>query len=60
MTVDRLIAQIVKYGRQGILIALLLLLALAIVKFFGISLPIRTPDHITLAYLAGAYWLTKG
>lgn len=60
MTVDRLLAQIIKYGRQGILIALLFVLAVAILAKLGISLPIRTVDHITLAYLAGAYWLTKG
>jgi hypothetical protein len=59
VTVDRLLAQIIKYGRQGILIALLFLLAVAILVKLGISLPIRTVDHITLAYLAGAYWLTK-
>jgi hypothetical protein len=60
VTVDRLLAQIIKYGRQGILIALLFLLAIAILAKFGDFLPIRTVDHITLAYLAGAYWLTKG
>jgi len=60
VTVDRLLAQIIKYGRQGILIALLFVLAVAILAKLGISLPIRTVDHITLAYLAGAYWLTKG
>lgn len=59
MTIDTAVAQAIKYGRQAILVALLVLLAAVILQRFGVRLPISTPDHVTLAYLAGAYWLTK-
>ena len=45
--------------RRCILVTLLALLAATILRHFGVSLPLRSPDHVTLAYLAGIYWLTK-
>ena len=59
MTIDNLIAQAIKYLRQAVLITLLALLAVYILRTFGVSLPIRAPGHIELAYLAGAFWLLK-
>ena len=59
MTVDQAISQVTKYARQAILIALLIMLAVILLKQFGVTLPIRSIGHVELAYLAGAYWLTK-
>lgn len=59
MTIDTAVAHAIKYGRQIILVALLVLLAAVILQRFGVRLPISTPGHIELAYLAGVYWLTK-
>jgi len=59
VTLDSLVAQATKYLKQGIVIALLFVLAVTILKIFGVTVPIRTPGHIELAYLAGAYWLIK-
>jgi len=59
VTIDNLIQNAIKYARQGILIALLLLLAVVILRQLGVILPIRAIGHVELAYMAGVYWLTK-
>lgn len=59
MTIDKAIQLAIKYGRQAILLALLVLIGTVILRQFGVSLPLKSPDPITLAYMAGAYWLTK-
>jgi len=59
VTVDSLIQKVTKYLRQGVLIALLFCVGIVVIKSLGLDIPIRAVDHITLAYLAGAYWLTK-
>lgn len=42
-------------------VALLILLSITVIlaKAFGFVIPLRTPGHIELAYLAGAYWLVR-
>ncbi len=45
--------------RRVILAMLLASVAIVLLKAFGVVIPIRTLGHIELAYLAGAYWLTK-
>jgi len=42
-----------------VLAAILLLLAVILLRQFGVSVPLRTIGHVELAYLAGVYWLTK-
>jgi uncharacterized membrane protein len=59
VTIDSLVAQAIKHMKQGILVALLFVLAVTILKIFGVTIPVRTPGHIELAYLAGSYWLIK-
>ena len=59
MTADKALGVTVKYLRLAILVALLASLAIIILKQVGVILPIRAFDHVTLAYLAGCYWLTK-
>ena len=59
VTIDKLLQLITKYARQFILIALLLLFVAVILRQLGVILPIRSIGHVELAYLAGAYWLTK-
>lgn len=34
-------------------------LAVVLLRSFGISIPLRGLGHVELAYLAGAYWLSK-
>lgn len=59
VTIDKLLQLVTKYARQCILLALLLLLVIVILRQLGVILPIRSIGHIELAYLCGAYWLTK-
>lgn len=59
MTVDSLIQKVTKYLRQGVLIALLFCVGVVVIKSLGVDIPVRAIDHVALAYLAGAYWLTK-
>ena len=59
MTADAIVSQITAWLRKAILLLLLVTLAVILVRAFGIVIPIRTLGHIELAYLAGAYWLTK-
>lgn len=59
MTADAIVSQITAWLRKAILLLILITLAVIIVRAFGIVIPIRTLGHIELAYLAGAYWLTK-
>ena len=59
MTADAIASQITTWLRKAILLLILVTLAVILVRAFGIVIPIRTLGHIELAYLAGAYWLTK-
>lgn len=59
MTADAIVSQIIGWLRKAILLLILVTLAVILVRAFGIVIPIRTLGHIELAYLAGAYWLTK-
>ena len=59
MTADAIVSQITGWLRKAILLLILVTLAVILLKAFGIVIPIRTLGHIELAYLAGAYWLTK-
>lgn len=38
-------------------VVILALIAISILRHFGVSLPIRPMGHVELAYLAGAFWL---
>ena len=59
MTADAIVSQITGWLRKAILLLILVTLAVILLKAFGIVIPLRTLGHIELAYLAGAYWLTK-
>lgn len=55
-----IIAKITTWTRRIALLALSLLILAVIAKTAGYSMPmINVANHETLAYLAGAYWLTK-
>jgi hypothetical protein len=59
VTIDQAANQIIAWLRKAVLVVLLISLAVILLKTFGVQLPIRTLGHVELAYLAGAYWLTK-
>lgn len=59
MTANAVIAQIIDALRKVALVLILVSLAVILIRAFGIVIPIRTLGHIELAYLAGAYYLTK-
>ena len=59
MTARALIDEIVYWLKTAILIMLLIVLAVTVLRAFGIAIPFRGIGHVELAYLAGAYWLTK-
>lgn len=45
--------------RYAILAMLLVSVVVILLRSFGVSIPLRGLGHVELAYLAGAYWLTK-
>lgn len=59
MTAQQLASQIIAWLRTAIALLILVSIAAELVRTLGVQLPIRSLDHIELAYLAGAYWLTK-
>ena len=59
MTANAVIAQIIDVLRKVALVLILVSLAVILIRAFGVVIPIRTLGHIELAYLAGAYFLTK-
>lgn len=59
MTAEAIVSQITAWLRKAILLLILITLAVILLKAFGVAIPLRTLGHIELAYLAGAYWLTK-
>lgn len=56
-------AKVIAYARDTVLALVLITAAISLVlmiaKVLGIQVPIRIPDTTALAYIAGAYWLTK-
>lgn len=59
MTINQAIDQAAAWFRKAILLLLLVCIAAILIRQFGVTLPIRLPGHVELAYLAGAFWLTK-
>lgn len=59
MTAQQVIAQIIAWLRTAIALLILVSIAAELVRILGVQLPIRSIGHVELAYLAGAYWLTK-
>ena len=59
MTADTILAEIVRWLRLAALLMILVTLVVVLLKTFGIAVPLRGLGHVELAYLAGAYWLTK-
>jgi hypothetical protein len=51
MTIDAALAQAAQ--------AALKIVMFGLVALIGVSIPVRTVDHQTIAYLAGAYWLIR-
>ena len=43
----------------AVVIMLLASVVVILLRSLGVIIPIRTPGHIEMAYLAGVYWLTK-
>lgn len=62
MNAQQVVNQIVGWIQQAVGIALLLLIAGAVIRHLGVSLPLRlpAPNATELAYLCGAYWLWRG
>lgn len=60
MTIDQVISTAMGWAHKLIGIALLILIAATMAKYYGIRLPVHTPGHVELAYLCGAYWLARG
>ena len=48
-----------KYTQYLPAIVLLAMLAMILLRYLGVPLPVTTPEPIALAYLCGCYWLTK-
>lgn len=59
MTFNDAVAQTFAALRLAVLFMILVSLAVILVRAFGVVIPIRTLGHIELAYIAGAYYLTK-
>lgn len=59
MTANQIITEITGWLRKAITIMVLVLLAAVLAKGFGIKIPVKTLSYTEMAYLAGAYWLTK-
>lgn len=58
---DAVATRLITWLRRAVLIAILVLLSVALLKAFGVKLPLPARiGHVELAYLAGVYWLTKG
>lgn len=55
----QIVAIVMQWLRWAAGIALLVLLTASLARHLGIVLPVRGVDHVTLAYLAGVYWLIK-
>jgi hypothetical protein len=59
MTADTVLAEIIRWMRLIALVLLLITLVVVLLRSFGVSIPLRGLGHVELAYLAGAYWLTR-
>lgn len=59
MTVDAAWALAMGWVVRIIQAALLVILAVTLLRHFGVSIPVKGMDHTALAYLAGAYWLIR-
>jgi len=56
---NALLAQATALLRTIVGLALLIAVATAALKMFGVRLPVATPGAQELAYLAGAFWLVS-
>lgn len=56
---EQVISRTLVWFRYVVVLSLLVLLAITIARYFGIMMPIRPPEPLVLAYLAGVYWLLK-
>ena len=59
MNVQAAINQAIGYFRTGILLLILIAIATHLVRSLGVTIPLRVPEPTVLAYIAGAYWLSK-
>ncbi|WP_299477034.1 hypothetical protein [uncultured Paracoccus sp.] len=59
MTIDQAWSHAITWLRRAILIALLALISVWLLARFGVRLPVATPDHVSMAYVAGAFWLVS-
>lgn len=60
MNAQAVIAQITAWIAQAVHVVLLLLIAATVAQKLGARIPMLPAlDHVTLAYLAGAYWLWR-
>lgn len=63
MNASQVASQVINWLRMAVLLMILVLLAITLVKAFGVvQIPamVRGLGLTELAYAAGAYWLTKG
>lgn len=56
---EHVMSRTLVWVRYVVALSILALLAITIARYYGIMVPIRPPDPLALAYLAGAYWLLK-
>jgi hypothetical protein len=59
LTAQQIASQVISWLRTAVALLILASIAAELARVLGIQIPLRSPGHIELAYLAGAYWLTK-
>jgi hypothetical protein len=59
VTVDQLVSRATHWLKVVINMAFLVMIAIVLVKAFGVALPVRSLAVQDLTWLAGAYWLTR-
>lgn len=59
MNPNQIVSQITAWLKTAIVLLILVSLAVILLRAFGVTIPIRTIGHVELAYLAGAYYLTR-
>lgn len=60
LNISQLIGQIASIVAQIVGYGILLLILAAVAQRYGVRVPyVPTVDHVTLAYIAGAWWLYR-
>ncbi len=59
MTANQVIIEIIGWLRKAITLMILALVVAVMARGLGFQIPLNMPNYTDMAYLAGAYWLTK-